>query len=129
MVTASAQQKFLSSFLLNQGHFGFFQSRTFPTVHFGSFLGDNPLAGLQQGLAVRHVRLGAGRGEGRGGGGRQLLQLEEVQAHVGAAEEPAAPQAAAAVPAALVADAGFLGPEEPQSGGGGGEKIVKTEAN
>lgn len=87
------------------------------TVHFGSFLGDDPLAWLQQGLAVRHVGLGARRGEGRGGGGRQLLQLEEVQAHVGAAEEPAASQAAAAVPAALVADSGFLRPEEPQPEG------------
>lgn len=60
------------------------------TVHFGRFLGDDPLPGLQQRLAVRHVRLCAGGGEGRRGGGRQLLQLEEVQAHVGASEEPAA---------------------------------------
>lgn len=85
------------------------------TIHFGRFLGDNPLPRLQQGLAVRHVHVGAGGRERRRGGRRQLLQLEEVQAHVGAAEEPAASEAATAVPAALVANAGLFWPQEPES--------------
>ena len=95
------------------------------TVHcLGRLLGEDALPGVQQGLPVAHVPLGAGAREG--GRRSHLLQLEEVQAHVVPAKEPAAPQAPTAVPAALVPNAWIVGPQEPQSDGRtpGGEGAV-----
>lgn len=85
------------------------------TVHFRSLFCDDPLPGLQQGLAIAHVHLHAGGRKRRRGRGRQLLQPEVVQTHVSTTEEPAASKAAAAIPASLVANAGLIGPQEPES--------------